>query len=350
MYTAISVDDEKMIKKSIAALVGSHDTGFKIVGEAKDGLEAIALNEQLSPDLIITDIRMPKMNGLTFIQTLKESNAKTRFIIISGYDEFEYAQTALRYGVIDFLLKPLKPDQFLASLEKVRKKLDEDKYASEQRSEWLWSIKAFAETLVQKLWLLDEEQAFGMIDEIHAKLTEKQQDNILLKRQYLDLIIYMRGELEKQMEYMNEEEIFQVTNFPDEPDNMHKKLSQYIQEILTFIKEKRNFGRRTNILTALDYIKTNYAKEDLSLQEVADLVNMSSSYFSMEFKAEMGISFKQFLTKMRMDEAKEMLNNPAYKTYEIAQFIGYSDYPHFTKTFKKHVGVTPSQFRKRIGI
>lgn len=350
MYTAIIVDDEKMIKKSIAALVDSHDTGFKIIGEAKDGIEALQLNEKYVPDLIITDIRMPKLNGLDFIEKVKVSNAHSKLLIISGYDEFEYAQSALRFGVVDFLLKPLKPEQFLSSLEKVYLQLEAEHNSSKKRSEWLWVLKSFSETLVQKLWLLEEADVQELIEDMHSRISDKYQEDWNAKELYVDLFLYIQGGLKKEVEGWEDKSFFNEAYLPENLPEMKDCLYDNSQAVMEHIRKTRNLGQRTNILTAVKYIRANYSEETLSLQEVADTVQMSPSYFSMEFKAEMGISFKQYITKMRLDQAKEMLNNPSYKTYEIAYNIGYSDYPHFTKTFKKHVGITPTQYRKRIGI
>ncbi|MFQ3544038.1 response regulator [Halobacillus rhizosphaerae] len=350
MYTVLIADDEKMIKKSISALIQNNPTGFQIVGEAKDGEEASQLNQQFEPHLIITDIRMPKMNGLAFIQKVNAENPKAKFIIISGYDKFEYAQSALRFGVVDFLLKPIKPDQFLASLGKVKAKLESENQSSKERSKWVWIIKSFAEKLADQIWLLEEEKTTLMITELHTQIVENKVEPGLMKSLYADLIVYIKGELNKQSADFTLDEPLNNSILPNDTEKMRRTLIGFCQTLMDQIKEVRNFGHRKNILKAVAYIETHFREETLSLQEVADTVHMSPSYFSMEFKAETGISYKQFITKLRIDKAKELLNNPVFKTYEIAHSIGYGDYPHFTKTFKRHIGITPTQYRKRIGI
>ncbi|MYL32908.1 response regulator [Pontibacillus yanchengensis] len=350
MYKVITVDDEKLIKRSIHALILKNQTGFELVGEAIDGEDALQLCTDLSPDLVITDIRMPKMNGLSFIQKVKEMNTHTQFIVVSGYDEFEYAQTALRFGVVDFLLKPIKPDQFLASLQKVYHHLETKDKASKERSEWLWNVKVFAEELVSHIWLLEEQHVRTKMEEIHQQLLNKQVKEQTMKRLYTDLITYMKGELKNQTERMSDLPCIDERSLPDKEKNMKDFMVNLCESIINTVKEKRKYGHRKNILTVVSYIEEHFTKENVSLQEVANLVDMSPSYFSMEFKQEMGISFKQFITKKRIEKAKDLLHNPIYKTYEIAEAIGYGDYPHFTKTFKKCTGLTPTQYRKRIGL
>jgi len=349
MYSVILVDDEKMIKRSLLALIEGNETGFKVVGEAKDGEEALRLNQQCKPDLIITDIRMPKVNGLKFIKQVKEANKQSKFIIISGYDEFEYAQEALRYGVVDFLLKPIKPEQFLSSLEKVHQQIVGELNSTKERSECLGVIKSYTEKLVQQLWLLEEEQVIKLIDEYHEKLKDARSDTHSIRSMYADFLIYFQSELQKQSNPIKGE-IIQASDIPYEENEIKHSIISMCQNFINQLKTSRNIGHRNSILTTVKYIDEHFAVEDLSLPEVADTIGMSPSYFSMEFKAEMGISFKQYVTKLRMEKAKELLNNPTYKTYEVAYATGYADYPHFTKTFKKILGVTPSQYRKRIGV
>ncbi|WP_027954867.1 response regulator transcription factor [Halobacillus kuroshimensis] len=350
MYQAITVDDEKLIKRSIAALIRANDTGFEIVGEAKDGCEALQLQEEANPDLVITDIRMPKMNGLNFIKKVKERNPHTKFIIISGYDEFEYAQTAIRYGVVDFLLKPIKPDQFLSSLRKVYRQLENDHTSSKQRSECLLMIKSYAESLGEHLWLLEEDQVFQATEELSEKLNHLQVHPDVMRGMYSDLTVYLQGELEVHHSPFHSHPLFTDVDFSRERIEMTAELNRLCHAVLEEIKSFRNIGHRNSIRTAVRYIEANFTEKNLTLSEVADTIHMSSSYFSMEFKSEVGVSFKQYLTNLKIEKAKELLNNPLYKTYEIAEDLGYSDYPHFTKTFKKQLGMTPTQYRKRKGI
>jgi len=106
--TVMIVDDEPLVRSSIRFGLNEVSVKTVIVGEAENGEEALKLYEQLLPDVIITDIKMPGMNGLTFIGEIRKSDPVTQFIIISGYAEFEFARHAMRYGVVDYVLKPVK--------------------------------------------------------------------------------------------------------------------------------------------------------------------------------------------------------------------------------------------------
>ena len=116
-------DDEINIILLIKSLIDRQKTDVEIAGEAGDGITALEMVRQLKPDVVITDIRMPGMNGMDLIRHVREEQIPVEFVIISGYSEFEYARSAIQYGVSDYLLKPIKKDELndvLAKLESQR--------------------------------------------------------------------------------------------------------------------------------------------------------------------------------------------------------------------------------------
>ena len=115
------VEDEVMIREGLAKLIKSH-TGHTVAGEASNGQEGLNLALRLRPELVITDIRMPVMDGLQMIEKLHDMNLNTRAVILSGYSEFEYAKKAIYYGVEDYLLKPLAAEDIVDVLERIEKK------------------------------------------------------------------------------------------------------------------------------------------------------------------------------------------------------------------------------------
>ena len=103
------VEDEVKIRKGIASLINRH-TEHTVIGEAKNGVEGYEMALRHLPEVVITDIRMPEMDGLQMMQKLQEKGGPWHFVILSGYSEFEYAKQALRCGAEDYLLKPLAPE------------------------------------------------------------------------------------------------------------------------------------------------------------------------------------------------------------------------------------------------
>ena len=126
MYKLILVDDESEICQGLREVVPFESLGFTVVGEAGNGVEALRLCEALSPDLIITDIRMPLMDGLTLCRKARALLPTAQFIILSGYDEFEYARQAIEVKTMGYLLKPISSSEFMDVLRSAKVTLDEE--------------------------------------------------------------------------------------------------------------------------------------------------------------------------------------------------------------------------------
>ncbi|PKM52177.1 MAG: DNA-binding response regulator [Firmicutes bacterium HGW-Firmicutes-7] len=118
MIKVVVVDDEEFIRRGMVLTTPWDDFNCEVVGEAKNGKEGIQLIRRLNPDIVITDIRMPIMDGIVMIRELF-GNVDSEYIIISGYDDFKYAQQAIKLGVQDYLLKPIEDSEFYNTLKKI---------------------------------------------------------------------------------------------------------------------------------------------------------------------------------------------------------------------------------------
>ncbi len=118
MYTALIVDDEKPIRIAISKLLDTQRFGIDRLLEASNGVEALPIVKELHPDLVFLDIRMPEMDGLSFLRKAMPLHKGAGYFIISGYDDFAYAQQAIRLGASDYLLKPLKADELNSAVER----------------------------------------------------------------------------------------------------------------------------------------------------------------------------------------------------------------------------------------
>ncbi len=127
MYTILLVEDEEAVRHSIRDLTPWEEYGFSVMGEASNGMEALEIISETMPDVIITDIRMPYMDGIQFIKEVRDKYSQSVLVIfLSGYDEFTFAQTALSLNAAEYVLKPVSVDSMRALLGRIREKLDED--------------------------------------------------------------------------------------------------------------------------------------------------------------------------------------------------------------------------------
>lgn len=125
MYKVIVVEDETMVRRGIILTIDWTALGCVIAGEAANGEEGAELAERLSPDIIVTDVKMPRMDGVEMIGRLRGQGSRARFIILTAYSDFKYAQSALRLGVSDYLLKPLKDGDLEQAIEHIRSQTEE---------------------------------------------------------------------------------------------------------------------------------------------------------------------------------------------------------------------------------
>ncbi|MFA9465484.1 MAG: response regulator [Velocimicrobium sp.] len=125
MYTVLIADDEKELRRAIVRTINWSKIGFHIVGEAENGIEAIELVEQLEPDLLLTDIKMPFVSGIELARRARSVRPVMEIAFLSGYDDFEYAKQAIEYNIISYLLKPLSLAELTKELEHIKRKMDE---------------------------------------------------------------------------------------------------------------------------------------------------------------------------------------------------------------------------------
>jgi len=125
MYTVIVADDEEEIRRALVKRVNWEGIGFKLVGEASNGAEALEMVEKFEPDLLLTDIKMPFISGIELARQVREVRPSTQIAFLSGYDDFEYAQMAIQYNIISYILKPISADEITNELIIIRSKIDD---------------------------------------------------------------------------------------------------------------------------------------------------------------------------------------------------------------------------------
>lgn len=180
MYKLLLIEDEQLTREGVARFILNSNTGFEVVGEASDGEQGLQLVKDTNPEVIITDIFMPKMNGLDLIENVREFNPDIKIVIISGHDDFKYAQRAIQLGVQEYILKPVLPDQIREILLKTRDELD-------RRKNLLLNIEDLKSRVLESLPIL-RERFFNELIAGNLK-----QEQVINKLRYLD--IDMTGDL-----------------------------------------------------------------------------------------------------------------------------------------------------------
>lgn len=524
-------DDEYRIGMLIKKLIKWDELNLECVKIVDNGLTALEAIEEVTPDIVITDIQMPIVNGLELIAKASKENENIKFIVISGYKDFEYAHKALQYGVNSYLLKPIKGIELNDSLDKITNNINErlfrEKEEEIQKKEIHTSKKIIKRNILkgiidnQAIPALEEvEGKFGVkldyplfrvidikLDYWNLKKTSKKQDSITIEKitgiiestfsdglikeliyatESLHIYVLLNYKIEKSKDVINsintllidiEEyllgfEQYEVTigigreknefnamldsvqeaeqsvnnrvglgtgiliytkvfnsDTKNIIDDMIKRYSEnYISGIHSYaindfrkaaddifddiasckdidfsyyyylseqlinmffenIEEKNEQGndlkkylldvyehcytpaklkdlfitdlseylnlclknleiRSTKpIREAKRYIEENYSKK-ITLEDIAEIVDLNPVYFSVLFKKETGLNFSSYLVGMRMEKAKEMLKNTNETIAAISGILGYKDVRYFSRLFTKTVGVKPTVYRR----
>ena len=185
------VDDEYKTRESLARLISRLFPDFKIIGEAENGIDGARQIQMLHPDLVITDIKMPKMDGLTMIETVCSASPDTHYLLLTGYADFEYAQQAIRLPVVDYLLKPIGINDLKIVLEQISQKSKKTGMQPPQIAEFHTSsefvtyvVADMKENYAQRLYL----------DEYAAKfhITPEYASNLFTKETGLNFSMYLK--------------------------------------------------------------------------------------------------------------------------------------------------------------
>lgn len=538
MLKVFLVEDEIVMREGIKKNIDWEKEGFIFAGEASDGEIAYPLIKKTLPDILITDIRMPFMDGLELSRLVKKEMPKIKIIILSGYDEFEYAKEAISIGVTDYLLKPMTGEKLMEAVHAVGDKIEAEReqydfmetYKKEryesvilekkdlfsdmidgkcdmseilERGEKLdmnlasecYNIVLFqvrpqedseavtdvyskrGVSMIQKIYeafdkrkdiymyeqlgeiaafvvlAQDEEQMKTKVDEClselreivctypdviyfggvgctvrrlrelsksyrdanrvfaHRYLTDTSKvfysgdaDSSNIRNEEINLREMDIGKLDRRIvlnflrsgslgdtthfveDFLNsfgEENVtsllfrqyivmdmyFTVASFLESIGQSKQEVTdicgrfkdgslalssleetrKYLSDLLEKAINQRNSMSEKKYSTVLDeareYIDANYANEDISLNTVAASVNISPNHFSTVFSQEMGETFIEYLTAVRMVKAKEMLRSTAMKTSEVGFQVGYKDPHYFSYIFKKTQNMTPREFR-----
>ncbi len=313
MIKTMIVEDEKIILEDILDIVDWKAEGFEIVATAANGKQGLQKFDKFHPELVITDIRMPVMNGLDMLRSIRHANESTYFLILSSYDEFEYAKSAVRLGAEDYLLKTeISEDCLKEKLAIIRQKIT-------RRSDML------LDATKQKLQSYIHNYGEASQDKLADILSPLQDASPKLVETIRDFAVQMirskYGEMDMEPGFNTLANLSVQILIPwleQVLDDMHRRH--------TLIYDQRH---SPVIVNAIDYIRKNYHDSGLKIDAIAYAVGLSSGRLSVLFKKEMNCTLNEFITKTRVDEAKRLLSKGTYKVYEVSEMVGFPHEPVF---------------------
>ncbi len=417
-YKVFLVEDEIVTREGIRDTVDWQAAGYQFCGEAPDGEIALPLIYEQRPETVITDIKMPFMDGLQLCRIIRETLPATKIIILSGHDEFKYAQAAIQIGVTEYLLKPIIPQDLLAALHKVARQIDEEHQTSahlqalqaqmsSQRSmlrercllELVTGNKTAADFIEQaqsleidllapwyQVLVIRALPRIGApaaplstvcqhVDAIMADVMSATGSLVSFKQGLEETILILKGEtpevLARQAQRLSEIlqhqiaartaslAVIGVGQATERLGAIAQSFAQALAQIsagerplvgmpaqLDYPPQELSHSAAL-IAKARSYIDTYYPNPDISLSLVAAQVLLSPTYFSVVFAREVGETFIEYLTNVRIHRAMDLLRTTSLTSSEIAYQIGYHNPRYFYSVFRKVAGLPPNEFRHR---
>ncbi len=376
MRSLLIVDDEYYIRVRVKKCVDWLALGFETVVECENGRDALALMDERPFDLVILDISMPVMDGLALCREMHEKGHRTQVIFLTGYDKFEYAKTALAYGVVDYILKPVDGEE----MEKaVRKALGRMALSASIEHQMRKSEELERETKRMKTDLLFGAILSGGCLENAAVAAQMESHGIRPDARY-SVMYFQAGDLpsfaallptgifglevrlaqgrvwiveEAQpgdtVKYLSENQLL-----PDAPFGVSLSRGGTPKQVHAAYQEAvRNFPQ--DRVTASDagmllvkrvrqLVEEHYMEEDLSLSTIAQTLCLNASYLSDSFRRFGGQTLSQYITQVRMEKASELLRRGNTGLVDLMEQVGYKDPYYFSKRFKKYFGCSPTAY------
>lgn len=390
------VEDEYITRNFLSSIIDWKEHDLNLIGLAKDGIEALNIIEKEKVDVVITDLKMPKMDGNTLIKRLKEKNFIGKIIVLSNYDDFSLVKDAMKNGAFEYLLKiTINQDELLNVLKKAREelmqsnKLIKDSNIIEISSEKIkvneylekylkGEIDLNIDKVLEKKYLtnynfiylrvlstdvetLEEENKLNsfmsnVINSCALHVNSKLLSLIHIRRNEFGIVIKAESNINDITLLINN-----ITrNVKQYLDISFEKILQQecseIKECFQLIENERNelhykinsrvINCRIEIKKVIEYINNNLGKK-LALESLAKIVNMNESYLSRIFKDELGMTISDYIKKTRLEKAKELLKENDMRVKDVAVTIGIQDQLYFSRLFTKFFNITPSEYREK---
>ncbi len=354
LVKVLVVEDEVVVRNGISNFINELGQPFTLIGTASNGEEALQVIKHNSPHIVITDIKMPKMDGLTLVKMVKKEYPDIIITILSGYADFTYATKAMRYGVSDYLLKPVNKEEFMVTLNRLMTEVAKGsiKYSHVLQNQPKWDtdlIRLEAQLLdclemANKSGLKEREQFF--IGEIRKR---SQSDVIKAIPYFTDFLVSIRKRvvtndeikkfiepiLDKTVEYLAPDTEFTI---------IEEKIHQLLESCVYIVGQFKKQASPDLVIRCKEIMDDNYNKE-ISLQEVAESIGVSAAHLSRVVKKELGKNFTEYIVDLRMEKAKSLLKITDFKIMDISKTVGYENPDYFSRIFKRHCGFSPQEYR-----
>lgn len=349
MYNVVLIDDDEFFRKNLIQKTDWNSLNLSVAGEAGNGRDALALIRNVKPEIVICDIKMPVMDGITVLKNV-EGAPGIKFIILSGFNDFEFTREAIKHGAFDYILKPVQSEEMVGVLIRVCDSLSREK---NMQSNHLMTSIAIRKKMVDRYESLlihftesrDIRSICNCIDDFYEEFDDEHPD--AYQSSYTEFVVVANRiceifRLDSDF-ILTQTEDSQHQSGADRKQAVREKVKQLYREMIDRLICSKNTEGKKVISEALDYIDRNYHRK-LSLEMMSKRYFINSAYFSQLFKSVTNENFSVYLTRKRIEKSKELLAMKSLKVHQVAEMVGYQDEKYFSQIFKRYTGLPPSEY------
>ncbi|MEA5049972.1 MAG: response regulator [Oscillospiraceae bacterium] len=357
MFKLLIVEDEAISREGMRDIVAWERFGIDRPDCACNGAEALEYTARHRVDIVLTDIKMPRMDGMELIARLAERGQPPLIIIMSGFNDFSYAQTAIRYGVLSYLLKPIHMDELEQVLRQAVERLQNPLCASAVEQELLLRFKTQAaqqaDALVASLARAVCERDDAAVRAACAGMTALMEQGGFTADIYkrlgfracFEMLKAVSDYTKSEMLYLDYADRIALITSARDAQQIERQILFCAGELREHIQEVQSSQKRRDINEVIAVIRNQYPDSALQLSTIAESLSLTPNYLSTVFRKQTGKTFSEYLESYRMERAKELLRDVNYKVYEVAYAVGYTSPRNFSKRFRELTGVSPKQYQ-----
>ncbi|RED65523.1 response regulator [Cohnella lupini] len=356
MVDLVIVEDEPWTREMIKQFVIQSGLDIEVTGEADNGEDGLRVIKEKNPNIVITDMQMPLVDGIEMLRILETHQSNMKIIVLSGHDDFKYTHQAIRTGAVEYLLKPVDPEQLTQALKQCMEDLE---HSQRQISEVLVTLSP------EMLAVLNDckKNVSAFLNEFAVKSVE---DALAECLTYLDTHFHCSSpqwlrvyhEFLAMLEQFAAMEGLELTDVLCEKSmlahvpnqlvvaDVSEALTAIFREAMDSLVSRRKDRKKVNLQQIFDYVQQHYA-DSISLETLAHRFFLSKEYLSKMYKLQFGENVMEQIIRLRMEAAKTRVMQDDTQIKHIAKRVGYDDVSYFHKIFKKHYGVSPLEMRQK---
>lgn len=360
-FTVLIVDDETMPRTVLQKHLPWSELSVTQVVQASDGEEGMEQAKRYRPDIVISDIKMPRRNGIEMAAAIREFLPQCQFVFLSGYTDKEYLKGAIKVKAASYVEKPIDLEEITEVLREI---VEERKQAAPQdpAERFFLGETATSRTLNNQVFSCGKHALKQLEESIKHN---KQAETLAGLQQMYEQIVRCEGTSPEYLRHLYCQVIFLFLNAA-QARNI-QEITDKTDFLLFTVGKQETLAGLWNILSktarcyfsALDapdpdissrvdrYLEQHYQDCGLTVQTIADNLSFTNTYLCAAYKKACGKTINQRMTDIRMHHAKDLLLQTTQKLYEVAHNVGYSDGKYFAKLFTKETGLTPKQYRER---